>query len=57
MREAEMREAEERIYKKGYILENMVEPFNDLFEIVDKNCKVVMDDLSPAQVEQLAKIL
>lgn len=52
-----MRETEERIYNKGYILENMVEPYDNLFEIVDKNCKVVMDYLTAAQVEQLSNIL
>lgn len=55
--EKEYREAEEKIYKRGYIVENMTEPYNDLFEILDKNGKVVMEYLSLTQLQQLAEVI
>ncbi len=47
----------EKLYKAGYVLCNMVYSFNvyELFSI--KKDKVVIDSLSVAQVEQLAEIL
>lgn len=55
--EKEYRKAEEKIYKKGYIVENMTEPYNDLFEILDKSGKVVMEYLTLTQIGQLAEFL
>ena len=55
--EKEIREAEEKLYKKGYYVSNMVEPYNDQYEVYDKNGHVVIDYLSVAQLEQLANML
>ncbi|MDE6619179.1 MAG: hypothetical protein K2K74_01565 [Lachnospiraceae bacterium] len=53
----EFKEAEEKLYKKGYYVFNMSEPYNDLYEIYDKDSNTVMDYLSQAQVVQLSKII
>ena len=53
----EFKEAEEKLYKKGYYVFNMSEPYNDLYEIYDKDSNTVMDYLSEAQVVQLSNII
>ena len=53
----EFNEAEEKLYKKEYYVFNMVEPFNDEYEIYDRDDSIVMDHLSEAQVVQLSKII
>ena len=55
--EKEFKEAEEKLYKKGYYVFNMSEPFNDEYEIYDRDSNTVMDHLSEAQVVQLSKII
>ena len=55
--EKEIREAEDKIYnKRGYCVANMLYNENE-FEIYDKNGNVLIDNLSVAQLEQLAEIL
>lgn len=53
----EFKEAEEKLYKKGNYVFNMSEPYNDLYEIYDRDSNTVMDYLSQAQVVQLSKII
>ena len=53
----EFNEAEEKMYKKGYYVFNMVEPLDDEYEIYDRDDSIVMDHLSEAQVVQLSKII
>lgn len=55
--EREYREAEERLYKKGFYVDNMIEPYNDCYEVSDGNGKVLIDHLSLAQLEQLSKMI
>jgi len=55
--EKEYREAEEKLYNKGFYVENMVEPFNDCYEVLDGNAKVLIDHLSLAQLQQLSNML
>ncbi len=55
--EKEIRETEEKLYKKGYYMDNMVAPYNDYYEVYNADMKVVMDYLSVAQLVQLANIL
>ena len=55
--EKEIKEADEKLYKKGYYLSNMAEPYNDLYEVYDKNSNVVIDYLSITQLIQLSNIL
>lgn len=55
--EKEVKEMEEKLYKKGYYVSNMVEPYNNFFEIYDGDMKVVMDYLSVVQLKQLVNIL
>lgn len=55
--EKEIREAENKLSQKGYYVENMTEPYDDHYEVYDKNGTVVIDYLSVAQLEQLANIL
>lgn len=50
------REAEDRLYKKGYFVANMVYDEN-CFEVYDGDMKVLIDNLSLSQLEQLSKML
>ena len=52
----EIKEAEERLYKKGLYVENM-EHDKDCFEVLNGNMKVLIDHLSVAQLTQLSKML
>ena len=52
-----MKETEEKLYRKGYYVFNMVEPYNDMYELYDRTSKTVMDYLSEAQVIQLSNII
>lgn len=53
----DLKSAEDTIYKKGYVLENM-EYDEGQYELVRvSDAKTVIDHLSMAQVIQLAKIL
>ena len=49
-------EAEEKLYKKGYYVSNMVYD-NTMYEICDGNGKVLIDYLSLSHLECLANML
>lgn len=53
----EIKEADGKLYKKGYYISNMIEPYNDLYEVYDKNSNVVIDYLSAAQLIQLSNMI
>lgn len=53
----EIREAEDKLNNKGYYVANMIEPYNDGFEVYNEEMDVVIDHLSVAQLQQLANIL
>ena len=53
----EIREAENKLYRKGYYVANMTNCHNDKFEVYDVNMNVVMDYLTVAQLTQLAELL
>ncbi len=53
----EIKESEEKLYKKGYYVANMTGCHNDKFEVCDSNCEVVMDYLTVSQLQQLAELL
>ena len=53
----EIREAENKLYRKGYYVANMTNCHNDKFEVYDVNMNVVMDYLTVAQLAQLAELL
>lgn len=52
-----LRNAEDKLRKKGYYVYNMVEPYNDSFEVYNRDMKVVIDHLSLAQLADLAELL
>jgi len=55
-----MKEAERKLYEKGYYLSNQFDGFGtvpDEYELADRNGNTVMDHLSEAQVIQLSEIL
>ena len=49
-------EAEEKLYKKGFYVSNMIYSKNE-FEVWNSDCKVVIDHLSLSQIVQLSNIL
>lgn len=53
----EIKEAEEKLYKKGYYVANMTGCHNDKFEVYNGDCEVVMDYLTVTQLTQLAELL
>lgn len=55
--ENEIKEAEEKLYKKGYYVANMTDCHNDKFEVYNGDCEVVIDYLTVAQLIQLADLL
>ena len=55
--EKEYREAEEKLHSKGYYIDNMIEPYDDYYEVSNKAGKVMMDHLSLAQLEQLSNMI
>ena len=55
--EKEIREAEQKLYKAGYYVSNMSEPYNDEYEIYDKDSNVMIDHLSVAQLLQLSNMI
>lgn len=52
-----IKEAEEKLYKKGYYVANMAYCNNDKFELYNGDCEVVIDYLTVAQLQQLADLL
>ena len=55
--EKEIREDEDKLYKKGYYTYNMTAPNNDLYEIYDRDGNATIDYLSVAQVIQLSNMI
>ena len=55
--EKEIKEAEDKLYKKGYYVCNMVEPNNDQYEVSDENNNIMIDHLSVAQLIQLSNMI
>lgn len=53
----EIRAAEDKLYTKGYYVANMRYCNSDKFEVYNGDCKVVMDHLTVAQLQQLAELL
>lgn len=53
----EIKEAEDRLHKKGYYVSNMTVPNNDQFEIFDKDGNITIDYLSVAQLIQLSNMI
>lgn len=53
----EIKEAEEKLYKKGYYVANMTGCHNDKFEVYNRDCEVVIDYLTVSQLQQLAELL
>ena len=52
----EYTEAEEKLYKKGYYVDNMINDLN-CYEISDGNGKTLIDNLSLAQLIALSNML
>ena len=55
--EKEYREAEEKLHSKGYYVDNMMEPYDDYYEVSNGKGKIMMDHLSLAQLEQLSNMI
>lgn len=55
--EKEIKEADEKLHRKGYYISNMEEPYNALYEVYDKNGNVVIDYLSVTQLIQLSNMI
>ena len=55
--EKEIKEAQEKLYEKGYYVCNMSEPYNDCYEVSDENNNIMIDDLSVAQLIQLSNMI
>lgn len=55
--EKEIKEAEEKLYKKEYYVSNMTAPNNDLYEIYDRDGNVAINYLSVAQLIQLSNMI
>ena len=55
--EKEYREAEEKLHRKGYYIDNMMEPYNDCYEVSDKTGRIMIDHLSLTQLEQLSNMI
>lgn len=55
-----MKDAERKLYEKGYYLSNQFDGFGTVpneYELADRNGNTVIDHLSEAQVIQLSEIL
>lgn len=50
------KEAEEKLYRKGYYIDNMAD-FENEFEVSNGDGKILIDHLSLAQLKQLSNIL
>lgn len=56
----EMKEAERKLYEKGYYLSNQFDGFGTVpneYELTDRNGNAVIDHLSESQVISLAEML
>ena len=52
----EYTEAEKKLYKKGYYVDNMIDDLN-YYEIADGNGKTLIDNLSLSQLIALSNML
>ena len=52
----EYTEADEKLYKKGYYVDNMVYD-STCYEVSDKNGKILIDNLSLSQLVALSNML
>ncbi len=55
--EKEYWEAEEKLHSKGYYIDNMVEPYDDCYEVYNGAGKIMIDHLSLAQLVQLSNMI
>ena len=55
--EKEIREAENKLNKKGFYVCNMVEPNNQQYEVYNGDGEVMIDHLSVSQLIQLANMI
>lgn len=55
--EKEIKEAQEKLYNKGYYVSNMTVPNNDQYEIYDGDGNVTIDHLSVSQLIQLSNMI
>lgn len=55
--EKEIKEAESKLFEKGYYVSNMTVPNNDQYEIYDGDGNVTIDHLSVAQLIQLSNMI
>ena len=55
--EKEYKEAEDKLNCKGYYIDNMMEPYNDCYEVSDKTGKIMIDHLSLEQLKQLSNMI
>ena len=53
----EIKEAEDKLHEKGYYISNMTAPYNDQYEIYDRDGNIIIDYLSVAQVIQLSNMI
>lgn len=53
----EIKEADQKLYNKGFYISNMAEPNNDCYEVYNSDMKVVIDYLSVTQLIQLSNII
>lgn len=52
-----LRNAEDKLNKKGYCVANMLAPYSDSYEVYNGDMQVVIDHLSLAQLADLAELL
>lgn len=55
--EKEIKEAGDKLYKRGYYVCNMVEPNNDQYEVYNSDGEIMIDHLSIAQLIQLSNMI
>lgn len=55
--EKEIKEAQEKLYEKGYYVSNMTAPDNDQYEVYDRDGNVTIDHLSVSQLIQLSNMI
>ena len=55
--EKEIKEAQEKLYEKGYYTCNMTELYNDQYEVSDENNNIMNDHLSVSQLIQLSNMI
>ena len=53
----EIKEAEDKLHKKNYYVSNMTAPYNDRYEVYDRDGNIAIDYLSVAQLIQLSNMI